>query len=184
MKKRSRSASAKKRTAKKRPARKTSKPRSTATSRRRTGVKTRTRAGAKKTTARKPVRKIRAAKPAAARKRTATTRAPAPSRVATRVSPAPKPAAPPAPVVPANELKVGVVTHYYSHLSVAVVSVTDRPLRIGDRIHIKGHTSDFYQTVESMQIEHNAINAAEVGQTVGLKVTEHAREHDTVYLVT
>jgi putative protease len=86
--------------------------------------------------------------------------------------------------VPANELKAGVVTHYYSHLSVAVVAVTDRRLQVGDRIHIKGHTSDFYQTVESMQIEHDVISVAEIGRTVGLKVTEHAREHDVVYLVT
>jgi putative protease len=86
--------------------------------------------------------------------------------------------------VPANELKVGVVTHYYSHLSVAVVAVTDRRLQVGDRIHIKGHTSDFYQTVDSIQIEHDSITMADIGQAVGLRVTEHAREHDVVYLVT
>jgi putative protease len=87
-------------------------------------------------------------------------------------------------VVPANELKVGVVTHYYSHLSVAVVSLTDRGLRVGDRIHIKGHTSDFYQAVESLQLEHESVMAADMGKAVGMKVTEHAREHDVVYIVT
>jgi putative protease len=86
--------------------------------------------------------------------------------------------------VPANELKAGVVTHYYSHLAVAVVALTDRGLRVGDRIHVKGHTSDFYETVESLQVEHNSVIAAEIGRAVGLKVTDHAREHDTVYLVT
>jgi len=90
----------------------------------------------------------------------------------------------PTPVVPANELKVGVVTHYYSHLSVAVVAVTDRLLQVGNRIHIKGHTSDFYQTVDSIQIEHESTAVANIGQAVGLRVTEHAREHDVVYLVT
>jgi translation initiation factor IF-2 len=79
---------------------------------------------------------------------------------------------------------VGVVTHYYSHLSVAVVSLTDRGLRAGDRIHVKGHTSDFYQTVESLQLEHESVMAAQTGQAVGMKVSEHAREHDTVYVVT
>jgi putative protease len=101
-----------------------------------------------------------------------------------RVARAPKVAPVAAPAVPANELKVGVVTHYYSHLTVAVVSLTDRGLRVGDRIHIKGHTSDFYQTVESLQLEHESVMAAGIGQAVGMKVTEHAREHDVVYIVT
>lgn len=86
--------------------------------------------------------------------------------------------------MPANEFKVGLVTHYYSHLNVAVISLTDRALRVGDRIHVKGHTSDFYQTVESMEIDHQPASDAHVGQAVGMKVTDHAREHDAVYLVT
>ncbi|MBI3606611.1 MAG: hypothetical protein HY207_01425 [Nitrospirae bacterium] len=86
--------------------------------------------------------------------------------------------------MPPNELKIGVVTHYYSHLSVAVVSLTDRAMQVGDRIHLRGHTTDFHQTVESMEVEHQPVSRAETGQTVGLKVTDHAREHDTVYLVT
>ncbi|MFZ5877084.1 MAG: hypothetical protein ACOYXU_11835, partial [Nitrospirota bacterium] len=138
--------------------------------------------------ARRPAQKAaRAAKPKpktkpAAKRRAATKTKPA----ATRVARAPKvtPVVAPAPVVPANELKAGVVTHYYSHLSVAVVSLTDRGLRVGDRIHVKGHTSDFYQTVESLQVEHESVMAARIGQAVGMKVTEHAREHDVVYLVT
>ena len=143
-----------------------------------------TKAPAKKTGAAKPRAKaaagarrpaVKAARPAATRRRTAKPVAP--------VRP-PQAAIPAPPVVPANELKIGVVTHYYSHLSVAVVSVTDRPLQVGDRIHIKGHTSDFYQTVESIQVEHDSRPRAEVGQAVGLRVTDHAREHDVVYLVT
>ena len=123
--------------------------------------------------ARRPV--VKAARPAAPRRRPAKPVAP--------VRP-PQAAIPAPPVVPANELKIGVVTHYYSHLRVAVVSVTDRSLQGGDRIHIKGHTSDFYQTVESIQVEHESRPRAEVGQAVGLGVTDHAREHDVVYLVT
>ena len=143
-----------------------------------------TKAPAKKTGAPKPRAKaaagarrpaVKTARPAATRRRTA-------KPVAT-VRP-PQAAIPAPPVVPANELKIGVVTHYYSHLSVAVVSVTDRPLQVGDRIHLKGHTSDFYQTVESIQVEHESRPRAEVGQAVGLGVTDHAREHDVVYLVT
>jgi putative protease len=162
---------------------KTAKSRSAA-ARRRTGAKARTRSAAKKTRARKATKKT--ATRAGGRKRPvsktkkASTKKPA-RAAAPRIAPVLVPAA---PVVPANELKAGVVTHYYSHLSVAVVAVTDRRLQLGNRIHVKGHTSDFYQTVGSMQIEHDTISVADVGQTVGLKVAEHAREHDTVYLVT
>lgn len=194
--KRSRSAASKKRPAAK--SGRTTKPkkaRSTA-ARRRTTKKAASRTAKKKTiAARKPAKKKPARKPAKNTTRAAKPKPkakPAPKRRAatkkkpgvTRVARAPKVAPPVAPAVPANELKVGVVTHYYSHLSVAVVSLTDRGLRVGDRIHVKGHTSDFYQTVESLQVEHESVMAAQTGQAVGMKVSEHAREHDTVYLVT
>jgi len=190
----SRSAKPKKTAAKKSPKRKPA-TRSRAAAKKKTAAKPKakaraatktraTKAPAKKTAAPKPRAKaaagarrpaVKAARPAAPRRRTAKPVAP--------VRP-PQAAIPAPPVVPANELKIGVVTHYYSHLSVAVVSVTDRPLQVGDRIHIKGHTSDFYQTVESIQVEHESRPRAEVGQAVGLGVTDHAREHDVVYLVT
>ena len=83
-----------------------------------------------------------------------------------------------------TETKIGAITHYFSHLSVAGVAITDGELRIGDTIHIKGHTSDFEQKVESMQIEHDAVEVAKPGDQIGLAVIEHAREHDIVYKVT
>jgi putative protease len=83
-----------------------------------------------------------------------------------------------------TETKIGTVTHYFGHLHVAGVAITDGELRIGDTIHIKGHTSDFQQKVESMQIEHQAVEIAKPGDQIGLLVTEHARENDTVYAVT
>jgi putative protease len=82
------------------------------------------------------------------------------------------------------EAKVGRVTQYFSKAGVAGVQVTDGPLSVGDAIHIKGHTTDFTQVVESMQVEHAAIQRAEVGQLIGLRVTERVREHDVVYRVT
>ncbi len=82
------------------------------------------------------------------------------------------------------ETKIGTVTHYFNHLQVAAVQLTDGELRKGDTIHIKGHTSDFQQTVGSIQLEHELLEVAKPGQSVGIKVTEHAREHDTVYKVT
>jgi putative protease len=82
------------------------------------------------------------------------------------------------------EKRIGTVTHYYSHLHVAGVAITSGELRKGDTIHIKGHTSDFEQKVESMQIDHEAVEIAKKGDQIGLSVIEHAREHDTVYIVT
>ncbi len=82
-----------------------------------------------------------------------------------------------------TETKIGTVTHYYNHLHVAGVSITDGELRKGDTIHIAGHTSDFEQKVESMQIDHETVDIAKPGDQIGLTVIEHAREHDTVYMV-
>ena len=78
--------------------------------------------------------------------------------------------------------KVGEVTHYYTRIGVAVVRVT-APLRVGDRIAIKGHTTNFEQVVESMQIEHEAIEEAKPGDLIGLKVVDRVREGDIVYKV-
>ncbi len=82
------------------------------------------------------------------------------------------------------ETRIGTVTHYFGHLHVAGVDITDGELRKGDTIRIKGHTSDFQQTVESIQIEHEAVDVAKPGDSVGIDVIEQAREHDKVYKVT
>ena len=82
-----------------------------------------------------------------------------------------------------TETKIGSVTHYYSHLHVAGVVITDGELNKGDTIHITGHTSDFEQIVESMEIDHETVEFAKPGDQIGLLVIEHAREHDTVYRV-
>ena len=82
-----------------------------------------------------------------------------------------------------TETKIGTVTHYWNHLHVAGVTITDGVLHKGDKIHIKGHTSDFIQDVGSMQIDHEAIDEAQAGDEIGLRVAEHAREHDTIYLI-
>ena len=78
--------------------------------------------------------------------------------------------------------EIGKVTHYYTKLGVAVIELTDT-LKVGDKIKIKGATSDFEQPVESMQIEHENIEEAKAGQSIGMKVKEHVREHDVVYKV-
>ncbi len=75
---------------------------------------------------------------------------------------------------------VGTVTHYFSHLSVAALSLR-APLAVGDRIHIRGHTTDLVQTVESMEIEHRRVDRANPGDDVAIKVADHVREHDLVF---
>lgn len=83
-----------------------------------------------------------------------------------------------------SETKIGTVTHYFDHLHVAAVALTDGELAEGDTIHVKGHTTDFQQTVVSMQIDNQPVDTAKAGQSVGIEVIEHAREHDSVYKIT
>ena len=83
-----------------------------------------------------------------------------------------------------TETRIGTVTHYWGNLHVAGVTITDGELHKGDTIHVKGHTSDFEQVVESMQIDHDVVEVAKPGDQVGLRVIDHTREHDTIYVVT
>ncbi|MEO0085852.1 MAG: hypothetical protein ABIK37_04400 [candidate division WOR-3 bacterium] len=82
------------------------------------------------------------------------------------------------------EIKAGIVTHYFGRIGVAVIRATDAPIAVGDKIHIKGHTTDHIQVVESIQSEHQQIPRIEVGKDAGVKVGVHAHEHDIVYKVT
>ena len=81
----------------------------------------------------------------------------------------------------AQEMQVGKITHYFAKIGVAVIEVTDGSIKVGDEIHIKGHTSDFKQKVNSMQIEQEKIQVAEPGQSVGIKVDAPVRANDLVY---
>lgn len=78
--------------------------------------------------------------------------------------------------------EVGKVTHYYTKLGVGVVRLSGT-LKAGDKIRIKGATTDFEQIVESMQIEKDKIKEGKAGQSVGLEVKEHVRAKDVVYKV-
>lgn len=82
------------------------------------------------------------------------------------------------------ETQIGKVTHYFSKAGVAAIEITSGSLSVGDTIHIHGHTSDFTQAVDSMQLDNQPVTTATPGQSVGIKVKEHAREHDAVYKVT
>jgi len=78
--------------------------------------------------------------------------------------------------------KVGRITHFYSKASVAVVELT-APLNKGDKIIIRGSTTNIEQLVDSVEIEHKQIANAQAGQSVGMKVSGHVRENDIVYRV-
>jgi translation elongation factor EF-1alpha len=82
-----------------------------------------------------------------------------------------------------SETKIGDVIHYYNHLHVAAVKITNGELHTGDTIHIKGHTSDFTQEVASMELEHEPVDVAKAGDNVGIRTDGHVREHDEVYVV-
>ena len=79
------------------------------------------------------------------------------------------------------EVELGKVTHYFGKIGVAAIEITQDTLVVGDTIRVKGHSSDFTQTVDSMQIDGQPVEEATAGQSVGIKVAEHAREHDVVY---
>jgi hypothetical protein len=124
-----------------------------------------------------PARKPAARKKAAPRK--AARRAP-PRRAAPGAArPAPEAAVEKAP--PGQ--RIGVVTHYFSELSVAVIKLETGTLRVGDNIHFRGHTTDFGQRVDSLQVNHAPVLEAGPSDDFGIKVREHAREHDVVYKV-
>jgi len=81
-----------------------------------------------------------------------------------------------------KETKVGTISHYYDHIGVGVIKVSAK-LAVGDKIHIKGKTTDFSQEVTSMQVEHQQIQEAKKGDAIGMKVDQEVREGDVVYKV-
>lgn len=80
------------------------------------------------------------------------------------------------------EVEIGKVTHYFDHLNVAVLRLTE-PLKLGDKIHIRGHVSDITERVASMQVDHHAVVWVKPGDDVAIKVEVPVREHDVVYRV-
>lgn len=80
----------------------------------------------------------------------------------------------------APEELIGEVTHYFPHVPAAVLKL-NAELKSGDTIHIKGHTTDFVQAVESMQVEHQSMQSAGPGDDVAVQVTGKVREGDMVY---
>ena len=188
----------KKRLAKKKAARKPPKKRLV---RKKTARKTAKAGSSRKKPTRKPPRKKATSKPAGktpARKKTGTkstkkqplkkktTTRKGHSRVRSTIRPSAREVRPPIQTTSLPKIAekpVGVVTHYFNHLSVAVIRLDKGELHIGNSIHIAGHTTDLRQAVESMQVEHLLIQRAAAGQEFGLKVSGPVRENDIVYRV-
>ena len=134
-------------------------------------------------------RKAPARKPAARKKSARRAGKPARKAPSRRVQPrarkpAPaKPAATPARPAPPGE-RIGIVTHYFSHIAVAVLKLDPGArLRVGDNIRIQGHTTDFSQRIDSLQVDHAPVTEVGRQDDFGLKVREHARENDIVYKI-
>ena len=75
---------------------------------------------------------------------------------------------------------IGKISHYFGNINVAVINLTDK-LKIGDTIRIIGGQTDFNQTVDSIEVEHQKIQEAKKGDSVGLKVSQKVREDYKVY---
>ena len=82
-----------------------------------------------------------------------------------------------------EEKKVGEIIKYFGKIGVAAIRLSEGSLKVGDKIHIVGHTTDITQAVDSMQIENQDVQEAGPGADIGIKVKDRAREHDVVYKV-
>ncbi len=78
--------------------------------------------------------------------------------------------------------EIGKITHYYSHLSVGIIELSDF-VKVGNRIRIKGATTDFAQNIDSIQIEHKNVSEAKKGDLIGIKVAGKVHPHDRVYKI-
>jgi hypothetical protein len=128
-------------------------------------------AGKARKAARKP-----AARPVGTPKRKPS----APARSARRLKP--RVAALPAEKQVAGGILLGQVEDYFAHVNVMALKLL-APVSVGDMIRIKGHTTDITQKVESMQIEHQPVQTAAAGESVGIKIAERARRTDMVYKI-
>lgn len=87
------------------------------------------------------------------------------------------------PEVPSNYQRVGVITHFFPHVSAGVIKIGKGSLAVGDQIHIKGATTDLKQPVSSLEINHVAVQSVKKGDDAGLGTQDRVRQGDIVYRV-
>ena len=80
--------------------------------------------------------------------------------------------------------EIGVVEGFFARPSAAIIKLTKGKLKPGERIYIKGHTTDLQQVVQSMQIDHKDIAEAKTGDVIGVQVNDRVRPNDAVYKLT
>jgi len=80
------------------------------------------------------------------------------------------------------EKEIGEITHFFTNINVGIIKLS-ATLKVGESIHVKGHTTDLTQTVDELQLDHKSIEEGKTGDEVGLKTSEHVREGDKVYRV-
>jgi putative protease len=94
-----------------------------------------------------------------------------------------RPVAAPGSVAAGVPQRIGAITHYYPHVNAGVIEVDSGELRVGDTIHVHGHTTDYYQRVDRIEVDHKPVTAARTGESVGIHVTQRVREGDAVWKV-
>lgn len=189
-----------KKTAKKPPAKKkATKKRATKKATKKPAAKKATRKKAKKTSATKKTVKKKAAKRVAKKKSTrkkatrttagkATTgkRSPSTPKRATAATRA-KPAAPSSSkresIAAGFPRPIGVIAHFFPHAGAGIVAIDEGEVQVGDTVHIRGHTTDFYQRIDRIEIDRQPIEVARAGQVVGIHVSQRVREGDVVRVV-
>lgn len=132
----------------------------------------------KKKTVRRPLKKKKPVRKKPVRK--AKSKAKAKTKVKARVKIKAKAKAKPKPRPKLKEGVIGIVTHYFPHVRAAVIKLK-APLAVGDKVKIKGHTTDFTQSVDSLQIDRVSVDTAGKGAEIGLLVVSRVRQHDVVY---
>ncbi len=80
-------------------------------------------------------------------------------------------------------VRIGTVTHYFDHINVAVLNLTEK-VSVGDMVHFLGHSTDFKQEISSLQIEHKPVTEAKPGEDVALKVVQRVHPNDGVFKIT
>ena len=121
-------------------------------------------------------------KPAAA-KRPAAAPKPAAARPAAVAAPSAAPAAALGAVAASTPQRIGAVSHYFGHVDAGVIAIDAGELRVGDTVHVRGHTTDYYQRIDRIEVDHQPVAVARAGQSVGVHVTQRVREGDSVWKV-